>query len=138
MDPRGTIDRIYKEHHYTLLHTKCESSGPSGVGEKYIFFPIVSLCELIIPGAGPFLTPGTWLEGFIKRTTIHCYTNNMKAMGLVFRRRFFLCFSNEAPKAWPVWVPGVRLAVFIKRSTIHCYAQNIKALGFAVLEKNTF
>ena len=35
-------------------------------------FPIVSPWELMTPGAGPFLTPGAWLAGFIKRTTIHC------------------------------------------------------------------
>ena len=32
-DPRGMIGRIYKEDHYTLLHTKYESSGPCGFGE---------------------------------------------------------------------------------------------------------
>ena len=30
MDPRGMVGRIYKEDHYTLLHTKYESSGPYG------------------------------------------------------------------------------------------------------------
>ena len=35
------------------------------------------------PGAGPFLTPGAWVAGFIKRTTTHCYIQNMKALGLV-------------------------------------------------------
>ena len=34
MDPRGTVGRIYKEDHYTLLHTKYESSGPYGFGEE--------------------------------------------------------------------------------------------------------
>ena len=34
MDPRGTVGRIYKEDHYTLLHTKYESSGPCGFGEE--------------------------------------------------------------------------------------------------------
>ena len=38
-------------------------------------------------GAGPVWTPGAQLAGFIaefiKRTTIHCYTQNMKALGLV-------------------------------------------------------
>ena len=29
-DPRGMVGRIYKEDHYTLLHTKYESSGPCG------------------------------------------------------------------------------------------------------------
>ena len=30
MDPTGTLGRIYKEDHYTLLHTKYESSKPCG------------------------------------------------------------------------------------------------------------
>ena len=34
MDPRGTVGRIYKEDHYTLLHTKYESSGPCGFREE--------------------------------------------------------------------------------------------------------
>ena len=60
MDPRGTVGRIYKEDHYTLLLTKYESSGPCGFGEEDFFyvFPTVSLWELMTPGAGPFLTPG--------------------------------------------------------------------------------
>ena len=37
MDPRGTVGRIYKEDHYTLLHTKYESSGPCGFREKIFF-----------------------------------------------------------------------------------------------------
>ena len=41
MDPRGTVGRIYKEDHYTLLQTKYESSGPLGFGEEdfSMFFP---------------------------------------------------------------------------------------------------
>ena len=36
------------------------------------------------PGAWPIWTLGTRLAGFVlKRTTIHCYTQNMKALGLV-------------------------------------------------------
>ena len=42
MDPRGTAGRIYKEDHYTLLHTKYESSGPCGFGED--FFLCFSHC----------------------------------------------------------------------------------------------
>ena len=39
--PRGMVSRIYKEDHYTLLHTKYESSGPCGFGEEdfFMFFP---------------------------------------------------------------------------------------------------
>ena len=38
MDPRGTVGRIYKEDHYTLLHIKYESSGPCGFGEDFFMF----------------------------------------------------------------------------------------------------
>ena len=67
MDPRGTVGRINKEDQYTLLHTKYENSGPCGFGEEDCFyvFPILSLWELMTPGAGPFLTPGACLAGFI-------------------------------------------------------------------------
>ena len=34
MDPSGPVSRTYKEDHYTLLHTKYESSGPCGFGEE--------------------------------------------------------------------------------------------------------
>ena len=85
-------------------------------------FPIVSLWELMTPGAGQFFTPGARLAGFIKKITIHCYTQNMKGLGLVVsEKKIFLCFSHDAPGAGPVWTPGARLAGFIKRTTIHCY-----------------
>ena len=76
------------------------------------------------------------LAGFIKRTTTHCYIQNMKALGLVVsEKKIFLCFSHDAPGAWPVWIPGAWLAGFIKRTTIHCYIQNMKALGLVVSAK---
>ena len=34
MDPRGMVGRIYKEDHYTLLHTKYGSSGPCGFKDE--------------------------------------------------------------------------------------------------------
>ena len=77
------------------------------------------------PGAGPFLTLGTWLAGFIKRTTTQCYIQNMKALGLVVSEKIFVCFCHDAPGAGPVCTPGAQLAGFIKRTTIHCYTQNI-------------
>ena len=49
MDPRGTVGRIYKEDHYTLLHTKYESSGPCGFGEEdFLVF------HMTPPGQGPY------------------------------------------------------------------------------------
>ena len=52
----------------------------------------------MIPGVGLFLTPGAWLAGFIKRTTTHCYIQNMKGLGLVVsEKKIFLCFSMTPP-----------------------------------------
>ena len=45
------------------------------------------------PGAGLLWTPGARLAGFIKRTTIHCYTQNMKALGLVVLEKIFYVLS---------------------------------------------
>ena len=96
MDPRGTVGRIYKEEHYTLLQTKYESSGPCGfVEEDFLCFSHDA------PGAGPVWTPGAQLAGFIKRDTIHCYKQNMKALGLVVsEKKIFLCFTHD--RAGPV------------------------------------
>ena len=74
------------------------------------------------PRAGPVWTPGPHLAGFIKRTTIHCYTQNISALGLVVsEKKIFLCFSQDAPASGPIWTQGAQLAGFIKRTTIHCY-----------------
>ena len=54
------------------------------------------------PGAGSFLTPGAWLAGFIKRTTTHCYIQNMKALGLVVsEKKIFLNVFNVFPMTPP-------------------------------------
>ena len=69
--PQGQGWQIYKEDHYTLLHTKYESSGPCGFGVDDF------LCFLMTPpGRGPY-GPVAQLAGFIKRTTIYCYTQNL-------------------------------------------------------------
>ena len=58
MDPRGTVGRIYIEDHYTLLHTKYESSGPCGFGEDFSYvFPMT------FPGRGPYRPKGhSWQD----------------------------------------------------------------------------
>ena len=55
------------------------------------------------PGAGPFLTPEAWLAGFIKRTTTHCYIQNMKGLGLVVSEKKIFMFFHDAFGACPVW-----------------------------------
>ena len=57
-----------------------------------------------MPGAWP-----VWTPGFIKRSTIHCSTQNMKALCHV---DFFMYLplkpmsDNDASGAGPVWTPG--------------------------------
>ena len=78
-DPRGMVCRIYKEDHYTLLHTEYESSGPYGLGEV----------SHDAPGTWPVWTAGARLAEFINRTTIHCYTQNREALCLVVSKEIF-------------------------------------------------
>ena len=74
------------------------------------------------PGRGPYGPPGAQLSGFIKRNTIHCYKQNMKALGLVVsEKKIFYVFPMTSPGAGPVCTPGERLAGFIKRTNIHSY-----------------
>ena len=63
-----------------------------------MFFPIVSLRELMSPQGGAVLTPGAWLAGFINKITTHCYTQNMKALGLVVsEKKIFYVFHMTSP-----------------------------------------
>ena len=89
MDPRGTFgricSRIYKEDHFRMLQTKYESFGTCGFGEED-FFKVF-----------PMTPPGARLAGFIKRTTIHCYRQNMKALGLVVSEKIFYVLPMTQP-----------------------------------------
>ena len=137
---RGMVGRIYREDHCTLLHTKYESSWPCGFGEDdFLCFSHDG------SGAGPVWTPKARLAGFIKRTTIHCYTQNMKALGLVvLEKKIFYVFPIVSLwelmtlGAGPFLNPRAWLAGFIKRTTTHCYIQNMKGLGLMVSEKKIF
>ena len=47
------------------------------------------------PGACPIWAPGTWLVEFIEGITKHCYTQNIKALGLmVSEKKIFLCLLH--------------------------------------------
>ena len=96
MDPRGTVSRIYKEDHYTLLHPKYESSGPCGFGEDFF------LCfSHDAPGAGPIWPPGARMDprGTVGRiykedhyTLLHTKHDSSGPCG--FGEEDFLCFSH--------------------------------------------
>ena len=66
------------------------------VSEMKFFFIFHFLWKIMTARDRPVLTPGTRLEEFIKfikRSTIHCYTQNMKALGLVVSEMFSHCKS---------------------------------------------
>ena len=130
MDPRGTIGRIYKEDHYTLLQTKYESSGPCGFGEEdFLCFPMTP------PWWGLYGPQGTVCRIYKEDHYTLIQTKYESSGPCGFGEEDFLCFSHDTPRAGPVWTHGARLAGFIKRTTIHCYTQNMKALGLVVSEK---
>ena len=124
-DPRGMFGRIYVKLHITMLHTKYRSFGCGGFREEDFFsciFHCKPMADNDAPRVGPVWTPELQLARFIKRTTIHCYIQNMNALGLVVSdEKIFLCFSHDTPGAGPIWTPGAWLTGFIKRTNIHCY-----------------
>ena len=89
------------------------------------------------PGSGPVWTPGVRLAGFITRTIIYCYTQNMKALGLRRRRvfMFFHCKSMGAndPRGGAIFDP--RGTVGRKEDHYTLLHKNTKALGLVVSEK---
>ena len=83
-DPRGMVGRISQNIKALGLV----------VSEKKTFFYVLPMTS---PGAWPVWTPGAQLAGFIKRTSIHCYIQNGKALGscgLEEEGFFFLSFSH--------------------------------------------
>ena len=98
--PGVPLGALIKESiiHWSTQHMKALGHM---VSEKKIF-----LCfSHDAPGAGPVWTPEARLAGFIaefiKRSTIHCYTQNMKALGLVVSEKIFYNFSHDAPGQGP-------------------------------------
>ena len=76
-----------------------QALGPA-VSEKKIFSCFSynnTMADNEAPGAKPILTQGAWLAGFIKRVTKHCFTQNIKALGLTVSEKIFLCFPHYNP-----------------------------------------
>ena len=55
------------------------------VSEKNIFYVFTVFLLLFFLSLSQ--TQGVWLAGFIKGTTIHCYTQNIKALDFVISER---------------------------------------------------
>ena len=110
MDPRGTVGRIYKEDHYTLLLTKYESSGPCGFGEEdfFMFSHCKSMGANDPRGVAIFDPRGMIGRIYIEDhyTLLHTKYESFGPCG--FGEDDFLCFSLDTPGVGPVWTPGAR------------------------------
>ena len=60
-----------------------------------------------VPGAWPIWTPGSRLAGIIKGLTKHCFTQNIKALGLmVSEKKIFITFFPIVSLWRPITPPG--------------------------------
>ena len=111
MDPRGTVGRIYKDDHYTLLLTKYESSGPCGFGKEDFF--MFSHCKSMganDPRGGAIFDPrGTVGRIYIEDhyTLLHTKYESFGPCGFG-EEDFFFMFFLMTPGAGPVWTPGAQ------------------------------
>ena len=93
----------------TLLHIKFTSFVSCGCREEdlfFMYFHYESMVDNDIPGSWPVWTPGAPLAEFIKRSTTHCSTQNMKAQGhLVSEKNIFYVFPIVT--LWEILTPWV-------------------------------
>ena len=82
-------------------------------------------------GGAIFVPRGMIGRIYIKKTTTHCYIQNMKALGQVVSEKIFLCFAPSRPPGRGLYGPQGH---GWQRTTIQCYTQNIKGLGLVVSE----
>ena len=86
----------------TMLYIKYRSFVSCCCREDFfIYFHYKSMVDNDMPGAWPVWTPGAPLAGFIKRNTIHCYKQNMKAVGFVVSEKIFYVFPMTPPGRGP-------------------------------------
>ena len=94
MDHRGTVGSIYKEDHYTLLHTKYESSGPCDFGEEDFFmFSHCKAMEANDPRGGTiFDTRGMIGRIYVKLRITMLFTKYRSYGACGFRKDSFMYF----------------------------------------------
>ena len=88
-EPRGMILGIYVKLHIKMMHAKYRSFGSCGVREEdftYISY-YKTMTDNDAPGAGLVSIPGARFAGFIKRSNIHCYTQNILKLLVLWLRR---------------------------------------------------
>ena len=100
MNPRGTVGRIYKEDHYTLLLTKYESSGPCGfVEEDSLCFSHCKSMGVNDPWGGAIFVHRGVIGRIYKKdyyTLLHTKYEGSGPCG--FGEEDFLCFAPSRPR----------------------------------------
>ena len=81
------------------------------------------------PWAWPIWTPGAWLAGFVKGITKHCYTQNIKALGLMVSEKIFLCSSRSVANLDPKGMIG-RIFVGYHKTLLHTKYTGFRPCGF--------
>ena len=140
MDPRATVSRIYKEDHYTLLHTKYESSGPCGFGEEDFFY----VFPMTPPGEARMDPRGTVGRNYKEDhyTLLHTKYDSSGTCG--FGEEDFLCFSHymsmgtNDPKGGAIFDSRGMVGRIYKEDHFTLLYKKYKALSLVVLEKKIF
>ena len=100
MDPRGMVGRIYKEGHYTLLHTKYESSWPCGFRKDFFFMFSHCTCKSMganDPRGGTNFEPRGMVGIIYKEDNYTLLHTKHESSGLCGFGEDCLCFSHDAP-----------------------------------------
>ena len=126
-----------------MLHIKYTTFVSCGcrVADFFMYFHHKTMVDNDMPGAWPVWTPGTRLAGFIKRTTIHCNTQNMKALGLMVweKKIFFNVFPIVSlwelmtPRGGAIFDPRVMLGRIYKEdhyTLLHTKYESSGPCGF--------
>ena len=87
------VGMIYEGDHQTLLYTKYISCGPYGYGIEVFLkvFPIISLCELLIPMCMASFHPRGFIGRIYVGATRHTKYISYNRMALA---KIFLCFAH--------------------------------------------
>ena len=109
LDPRGMIGRIYVEYFLALVTLNIPALGLVVLEKKIFkcFSHYKPTADNDAPGAWPIWTPGSRLAGIIKGLTKHCFTQNIKALGLMVSEKIFLRFFPFISLGRPMAPRGV-------------------------------
>ena len=109
MNPRGTVGRIYKEDHYTLLLTKYESSVPCGFIEDFLCFSHCKSMGANDPRGGAIFDPRGMIGRIYKKdyyTLLHTKYEGSGPCGFRRRRFFYVLPMTPPPPGGACMDPG--------------------------------